>query len=68
MRKLLIGALLLVSFVSCDNRKQERDYYIRMSAVYRALNSNSETSKIEYLDSIHKYEMLIIESYGKKTD
>lgn len=66
MKKLLFGALLLVSLVSCDNRRQERDYYIRMSAVYKALNSNPETSKIEYLDSIHKYEMLIIESYDKK--
>ena len=66
MKKLLLGALLLVSLVSCDNRRQERHHYINMSAMYRAFLSNPETAKIEYLDSIHKYEMLINECYGKK--
>lgn len=66
MKKLLIGALIAMSLVSCDNKKQERLEYIRLSAIYKALNNNSETARMEYLDSIHKYEMLINETYGKK--
>ena len=55
--------LASVFLCSCGNsyrEKKEKQYeYTKMVSIYKALNKNPETAKVEYNDSIHKYMILL---------
>ena len=65
MKFTLFVLLASLLFFSCENsyqeKKEKRDKYITLLSVYKALNSNKETAKIQYNDSIHKYTILLNE-------
>ena len=65
MKGMLFIFLASVLFCSCGNsyrEKKAKQYeYTKMISIYKALNKNPETAKVEYNDLLHKYMMLLNE-------
>ena len=63
MKGMLFIFLAIVLFCSCENsyheEKAKKYEFMNMVSIYKALNKNPETAKVEYNDSIHKYMMLL---------
>lgn len=68
MKKIFFAAVIVSAFFSsCDNRekRQTKRNAINQAAMFEALLSNPDTYQVEYLDSLHKYNLI---AFSKTTN